>query len=150
MESNFNLPAHAQYDEWVGTAAADDIDLKPVDDMLGLSRSEWRLVVVELHVYEGRQSIIAYAVPNAAGGYEAMKRAITKDHRIEVTKVFESSEDAADRIDANPPEAPVVPITWASDLVALGFKRLVIRLLNIPTELRDRKYEIVPVASIVD
>jgi len=150
MESNLNEPAHVLNDEWVGTAAADDVDLKPVAEMLGLSRGEWRLVVVELHVDGGDQSIVAYAVRNAEGGYEAMKRAITRDHRIEVTKVFDSSEVPADHIDTNPPDAPALPITSPSDLVALGFNRLVIRLLNIPTSLRDHRYEIVPVASIVD
>ena len=150
MESNLKERASVQNDEWVGTAAADDVDLQPVEELLGLSRSKWRLVVVELHVDGGRQSIVAYAVPAAAGGHEAMKRAITKDHRIEVTKVFDSSGDPGDRTDTNPPEAAVLPITSASDLVALGFKRLVVRLLSIPSELRDHRYEIVPVASIVD
>jgi hypothetical protein len=42
------------------------------------------------------------------------------------------------------------PITWVSEVMAVGFKRLDIRISDVPPDLRDLVRDIREIASIVD
>lgn len=141
--------ASVQYDEWLGTVAADGVDFNRLESFLGIERDAWRLVVVDVLIFGGGQSILAWALPAADGNYESVKRA-AEAGLVEVTKVVERDELPADHDDTNPPAPPVLPLTWAMDLLALGFKRLHIRMENIPESLRALEFQIIEVASVVD
>lgn len=151
MRENLMEPASAQYDKWVGTAAADDVDMHSLGKLLGLDTEKWDLVVVDLSVNGGYQSITGWATKREDGEYENRKQILAASGGVlEVTKVIDCHEEPHDHADTNPPRPPALPITWASEVVALGFKRLQIRLVDVQTEFRDLVTEIYEVASIVD
>jgi hypothetical protein len=150
MRENLRAPAHVQRDEWSGTLAADEVDLKALEEFIGVDPDLWRLVVVDIYIGGGSQSIAGYAVPQSLGSYESLHDAVRDTGCIEVTRVAEWDENPADHIDTNPPAPPIVPLTWASELIALGFKRLHLRMIKLPNDLHHDGFEIIEVASIVD
>ncbi len=145
---NLNEPANAQYDEWKGTLAADCVMEYPIERLLGVDAEQWRIVIVDISIDGGWQWTTAYAIP-AATEYPAL-REMVESGRLEVTKVAHFDETPHDHHDTVPPAPPVLPVTWASNLLAIGFKRLHIRMSSLVEELRALPLEIVEVASIVD
>lgn len=148
MRENLRDMAAVQYDDWVGTLAADEADLHPITDLLGVDREKWFLLVVEVSVFGGSQSIVGYAVP-AEVDYTSLEAQIRSTGRIEVVRVVETHEDPSDHEDTNPPDSPVRPITWATDLLAFGFKRFHLRMQWKPQGFGD-SYDIVEIGSAVN
>src|SRR4051812_23118781 len=129
MPENLLEPASTQYDKWVGTVAGDAVDLHSLGELLGLDTEKWDLVVVDLNVDGGYQSITGWATTRKDAEYENRKQILAESGGVlEVTKVVDHHEEPHDHADTNPPASPALPITWASELVALGFKRLHIRI----------------------
>lgn len=149
MPENLRDPAGVQYDEWSGTFSADEVDRKSLEGFLGVDEATWRLVEIDIYIDGGSQSITAYAVPRELGTYEELEAAISAG-QIGVTRVADWSEDPSEHSDTNPPPPLILPITWATELLARGFKRLHLRMLCIPYELRGGKYTIVEVGKIVE
>ena len=149
MAENLVERASTQYDKWLGTVAADDVDMHSLGELIGVDTSEWDLVVVDLHVDGGYQSITGWATPREEAGYDVRKRLLDESGRLEVTRVVDWNEEPHAHADTNPPPPFVLPMTWASEVIASGFKRLHIRIIDVQNDFRDRVRGIYEVDSIV-
>lgn len=150
MTENLLEPASVQYDRWVGTVAADDIDMTNLAERIGVNREAWDLVVVDLHVDGGYQTITGWGVPSEEAAYETRRAHLQSSGGVlEVTRLVEHNEEPHEHADTNPPTPPKLPLTWASEVVALGFKRLHIRIIDVQDDFRDQLVEIREVASLI-
>jgi hypothetical protein len=142
--------AGVQYDDWSGTVAGDQVDFRSAAEMLGVDPHDWRLILVDVHISGGSQSLTAYAVPAAKGSFEFLKHRINETGRIEVTRIAELASHIEGHADTNPPTPPRMPLAVPLDMLVFAFKRLHIRLLNLPMRDLDELREIIEVGSIIE
>lgn len=150
MLNNLNSHASTQYGTWEGTLSGDEVDMHSLAELLGVDEGRWSLLVVDVYVDGGSQSIDGWAVPAGMDGYDILRRQIKDTGRIDVVKVVERNEEPHDHSDTNPPDPPVVPLTYVTDLIAFGFKRLHIRMTKLERDLREMNPQIVEVPSIAE
>lgn len=149
MEEDLHAVASTQYDEWIGTVAADSVDFATMEQLLGIDQKAWHLVVVDVFVYGGDQTIVAYGVPTGGNLPAGLQSQVEATGVVEVTRLLEVSEPLHGHVDTNPPPAPALPIRWASELFVFGFKRLHIRMQWRPQDIAFTEYAIHEVGSIV-
>lgn len=150
MSEDLREPAGVQYNEWVGTFAADGVDMRDLEEFIGVDGAKWSLIVVDIHIYGGSQTIIGYAIPALDRAYKELEKQIVERGRIEVTRVAEIRfRPEAGHWDTNPPRPLSTPILGVGELLTYGFKRLQLRLLNIQHGLDELPFEIIEVASVV-
>ena len=132
MSDDFNKPASVQYGDWTGTVAADEVDGVDLEKFLGVDTKRWRLLLVDLIVYGGRQHVEGYGVP-ANMTYDDLAQRVAAGEPLVLDLVGEVEFDPQ-HADTNPPAPLSFPVVSAGEFVGHGFKRLHIRFVsrNIP------------------
>lgn len=132
MSINLNEAASVQYDDWTGEVAADEVDGRELEVFLGIDRSKWRLLAVDVTVYGGHQEVHGYGVP-ASQTWSDLEARVRSDQPI-IVHLLGSLDYDPHHGDTNPPAPLSTPVISAGELVGHGFKRLHIRLRsrNLP------------------
>lgn len=137
LEEGLREPSGVQYNHWTGRVAADDVDLHQLGTLLGVDEDEWWMILVDVYVSGGSQVIASYGVRRQDWDRDRLVPHANEHGRLELTKLTESCEEPADHLDTNPPGIPALPLTWATDLLAFGFKRFSMKLTCELPHLRD-------------
>lgn len=148
MNENLRDEASVQYGDLEGTIAGDEVDISGLESVLGIDGGKWQLLVVEFSCYGGSQYLRAWGVPVDGGGWADLESMIAERGRVEVTRLFDRTQDLEDHADTNPPSAPTNGgFGLVGDFLVYGFKRLNGRLVSriIP----DPSCPIIEVDSIV-
>lgn len=126
-------PASVQYNDWKGSIAGDEVDLRPMELFLGIDREIWRLLHIEIGVFGGTQSVEPYVIP-AEMTYADLESQVSRGRPIELTRLQTIEFEPSEVWDTNPPRPLAMPVISAMELLGFGFKRLVIKLTsrNIP------------------
>ncbi len=128
METDLGDAASVQYNDWSGTVAGDEGDLDRVSKLLGIDERQWVILVLDIYIYGGTQTISAFGI--RLGGKtvpDYLRDEVESKGHVEVTRLVEFSENPHGHADTNPPLPPVLPVTWATELLAC-FKRIHIRM----------------------
>ena len=129
MSDDLNQPAGVQYDDWVGEVAGDTVDTVQLETFLGVDRDAWRLLLVDVTVYGGHQTIVGYVIP-AGTTYRDLEAIVAAGNPIDVHPTDPVEYRPAEHFDTNPPAPLSFPVVGAGELIGHGFKRLHIRLRN--------------------
>jgi hypothetical protein len=129
--------ASVQYNDWEGTVAGDDVDMRSFEQLLEIDKEKWRVLLIDITMGGGHQTLVAYGV-SATTSYADLEDIIEDGRSIVLTtlKTYDSSIEG--HADTNPPAPPTIPVEKATDLIAYGFKRFHMRLVsrNIPADAR--------------
>jgi hypothetical protein len=122
-------PASVQYNDWSGTVAGDDVDMRSFEQLLGIDREKWRILFVEITMGGGHQTLVAFGV-SAQTTYADLEAIVQQGRSIVLTtlKTFDSQING--HADTNPPAPPVIPVEKATDFIAYGFKRFHMKLIS--------------------
>lgn len=121
-----NESASVQYNDWYGEIAADEVDGQELESFLGIDRSKWRLLVVDIMVYGGVQEVRGFGVPASQTGTDLEDRVRTNSPII--VHLVGDIDYNSHRTDTNPPIPLSKPVISAGELIGHGFKRLHLRL----------------------
>jgi len=126
-------PASMQYDDWTGTVAGDDVDMRKFEDLLGVDKTKWRILHVEVLIFGGHQSIEAYGVSRETT-YVDLEEIVSSSRTIILTLVKHIDFDPSVVADTNPPAPLGFPVVSATEFIGYGFKRFQMKLVskNIP------------------
>ncbi|MFP5282269.1 MAG: hypothetical protein ACLGIF_02320 [Actinomycetes bacterium] len=122
-------PASVRWNDYVGTAAADDADAlrgaPSLCEVAGLDRDRWLVVGIDLGVAEGDPGVTVYAVDRSAEGVRTLAELdelATDEGRLRVTAF------------------PLSPSQRVERFVNDAFQRIAIRLVARP--LKDHPLEV--------
>jgi hypothetical protein len=121
---NLMEPAHVQYDDFSGSIAVDQVDLRRLEVYLGVDEDEWMLVQVRIQIYGGSQYIQGYAVSLPDNNMPALLEIANSGGEIELTKIVDLEWHIPNHSDTNPPAPESLPVINATQLLGIGFKRL--------------------------
>jgi hypothetical protein len=126
-------PASMQYDDWTGTVAGDDVDIRKFEDLLGVDKTKWRILHIEILILGGHQSIEAYGVSRETT-YSDLEEIVASGRTIILTLVKHIHFDPSLVADTNPPAPLALPVVSATEFIGYGFKRFQMKLVsrNIP------------------
>lgn len=122
-------PASVQYGDWSGTVAGDNVDMRSINEILGVDRDKYRILAVDVSIYGGRQHLVAYGVPSDQG-WGVLQAIADRGEPIRCRVVADIEAGPEGHFDTNPPAPPSAPVTTPTDLFAYAFKRLQIRILT--------------------
>ena len=103
--------------------------MRSINEILGVDRDKHRVLAVDVSIYGGRQHLIAYGVPGDQG-WDVLQALAERGEPIRCRVVADIESGPEGHFDTNPPAPPSMPIETPTDFLALGFKRLQIRLLT--------------------
>lgn len=115
--------AHVQYDDWLGTVAADEQGHDRIEALLGLDPEEWRVIGIDVFIAEGFHEVDALVLP-AGTGYDDLAAEAAAGRSIPLTRVTVFSSASSVLPEAKGGQAPV---TEALELLTTAFNRLSIR-----------------------
>ena len=107
-----------QYNDWLGTAAADGLTNFELEEALGIDREQWFVVYLRIVMYSNVQAVRAWAIE---GTYEDLE-AQARDGQIEVTRVADINFESMAR------QTNLDGIRSTPDFIARVFERFVIGL----------------------
>jgi hypothetical protein len=125
--------ASVQYNDWHGTVAGDDVDMRSFEQLLDIDRDKWRVLLIDITMGGGHQTLVAYGV-SAETSYTDLEDIIEDGRTIVLTTLKTYDYQVDGHADTNPPAPPVIPVEKATDFIAYGFKRFHMRLVsrNLP------------------
>jgi|SRR5579872_2444632 len=131
-----------QYEHWVGTIAADNVDLRPIETILGFEENGAIILQIDVYISGGEVSVKAWsAIENE---WADIRSAAEEGRDILVRKVFEQEFETVDHNDTNPPRPILGTISGLDELLIDGFKRLHMRLRQRLVGI-DRSYVLIEI-----
>lgn len=122
-------PASVQYGDWRGTFSADEVDMRRVEEFLGVDRELWRLLHIGITMSGGSQTIESYAV-SVNTSYEDLQTTVGAGRPIQLTRLGSIEYEPHDHSDTNPPPPLSQPVLSATEFLGYGFKRLELKMTS--------------------
>lgn len=122
MEIDPYDPASVQYDDWKGSLAGDERDMRDWEELLGIDKDRWRLIYLKIYISGGIQWIEPYAV-SADTSYGDLEALVNSGRPIQLTHLDGIEYHHPDHSDFNPPIPEQLPIQSATDFLRFAFKR---------------------------
>lgn len=141
--------ANVQYNDWKGTVAGDDADFSSFEQLLDIDREKWRVLVVDVTIGGGHQTLVAYGVAGSTS-YVDLEDIIKDGRTIVLTTLKTYDYSIKGHADTNPPVPATIPVEKATDFIAYGFKRFHMRLVsrNIPEGARFENMDFIDIEGI--
>lgn len=148
-EMNPYESASVQYNDWEGTVAGDDVDFRSFEQLLDIDREKWRVLVVDVTLGGGHQTLVAYGVAGSTS-YNDLEDIIEDGRTIVLTTLKTYNYSPKGHVDTNPPAPATIPVEKATDFIAYGFKRFHMRLVsrNIPAGARFENMDFIDTEGI--
>lgn len=143
---DLNEAANVQYDEWLGSIAADAADVRGIEEFLGVDAQKERILAFHVAIYGGSQSVTPYVV-DAEMTYAQLEDLSIGGQLIPVREAPSITFEIDDWGDPVPPRPEALPIASPTDFLKSAFKRLemVVRTAHLP---EGAQLQVVPLNSV--